>query len=130
MSAGGAAFNIGSQQAGAIYQAAGDQTIQRAGGTLTVGAFHAVGDLRTALEATAMPDAVKRDVGQDLEAVEAELVASPPDKDRIAGRVERMIGVLDRAGVLASAGESLVSPLRSIASFAGAAGVAALRLLA
>jgi hypothetical protein len=130
VSGGGAAFNIGSQQAGAIYQAAGDQTIQQAGGTLTVGALRAAGDLRTALESTAMPDAVKREVEQDLEAVEAELGASPPDKDRIGGRVERMIGVLSQAGALAGAGESLVSPLRSIASFAGAAGVAALRLLA
>ena len=130
MSAGGAAFNIGSQQAGAIYQAAGDQTIQQAGGTLTVGALGAVGDLRAALESTAMPDADRRDVERDLGAVEAELGASSPDKDQIGGRLERMIGVLDRAGALAGAAESLAGPLRSLASFAGAAGVAALRLLA
>jgi len=41
-----------------------------------------------------------------------------------------MIGILGQAGALPSAGESLVSPLRSIASFAGVAGAAALRLLA
>ena len=125
-----AAFNIGSQQAGAIYQAAGDQTIEHGGGTLALGALRAVGDLRTALESTQMPDAAKQEATHALQDVEAQLGAPAPDEGEIADGLERIIGTLGQAGALASAGEALVSPLRTIASFAGAAGAAALRLLA
>lgn len=130
MSTGGVAFHIGSQQAGAIYQAAGDQTIGHAGGTLALGALRAVDDLRTALESAPVPAAAKHEVEHALEAVESELGAPEPDRGRIARRLERIIGILGKAGALASTGESLLSPLRSIASFAGAAGATALRLLA
>ena len=124
------AFNIGSQQAGAIYQAAGDQTIEHGGGTLAIGALRAVQELRTALESAAVPPAEKHEVEHALEGVESELETSEPDRSKIAGALERIIGVLGQAGALASAGESLVSPLRSLASFAGAAGATALGLLA
>ena len=130
MSTQGVAFNIASQQAGAIYQAAGDQTIAHGGGTLAVGALGAVSDLRAALESTPMPPAARREVERALEGVQAELASPAPDEAAVGGRVERIVGILGKAGALASAGESLAGPLRSIASFAGVAGAAALRLLA
>lgn len=129
MSGGGVAFNIGSQQAGAIYQAAGNQTIEHGDGTLTVAALGAVSDVRGALDSAGVSGPARREAEEALETVETELEGGAPDKGRIAAGVERAVGILDRAGVLAQAGESLASPLRSLASFAGVAGVAALRLL-
>jgi hypothetical protein len=124
-----AAFNIGSQQAGAIYQAAGNQTIHHGGGTLSVDALDAAADLRTALEATELPASLRHEADHALEALETELQAPEPDKGAIGAGVERVVGILGQAGALASAGEGLVGPLRAIASFAGVAGAAALRLL-
>ena len=122
-------FNIGSQQAGAIYQAGGDQTIHRGGGTLSIEALDAAADLRTALAGTDLPAPARQEAEQALETVETELHAPVPDKSAVAGGVERITRALGQAGALASAGEALASPLRSIASFAGVAGAAALRLL-
>ena len=122
-------FNIGSQQAGAIYQAGGNQTIHHGGGTLHVEARDAAAELQTALATTPIPETSRQEAQQVLEAVETELQAPAPDKGAVAAGVERIIDVLGQAGALASAGESLAAPLRSIASFAGAAGAAALRLL-
>ena len=124
-----AAFNIGSQQAGAIYQAAGDQTIHDGGGTLSVDALDAAADLRTALAATSMRESSRQQAEEALAAVESELQGPAPDKRAVADGVERVVEALDRAGALARAGEALAAPLRSIASFAGVAGAAALRLL-
>ncbi len=124
-----ATFNIGSQQAGAIYQAGGDQTIHHGDGTLSVEALDAAAELQTALAATPMPESSRQEAQQVLEAVETELKAPAPDEGAVASGVERIIDVLGQAGALASAGEALAAPLRSIASFAGAAGAAALRLL-
>ena len=127
---GGGAFNIASQQAGAIYQAAGDQRIAHGGGTLAVHRLSAVADLRAAIEAASLPEPARHDATSEVEAIESELEEPAPDRGRIAAGVERLTETLREAGALASAGEALAGPLRSLASWAGAAGVAALRLLA
>lgn len=129
MSAGGGTFNIGSQQAGAIYQAGGDQNIWHAGGTLTMGPLAAVADLRSALDTTSLPQPVQRDAERALSAVETELRGATPDKRRIASYLERLTGNLHQAGALVTAGESLLAPLRTLASWLGPAGLAALRLV-
>lgn len=130
MSAGGGVFNIGSQQAGAIYQATGDQTIRHAGGTLTTGPLSAVADLRSALREALPSQLASREAEQALDEIEGELERDQPDKGRIGSHVERLIGVLSQAGALVSAGESLLPPLRTLAVWLGAAGLGALRLLA
>ncbi len=129
MSADGGTFNIGSQQAGAIYQAAGDQNIWHAGGTLTMGPLGAVADLRSALEKASLPAPVQRGAERAISAVETELQDAAPDKRRIGSYVERLIGDLHQAGALVTAGESLLAPLRTLTSWLGPAGLAALRLI-
>jgi hypothetical protein len=51
------------------------------------------------------------------------------DKARVGTLVEELTGTLKEAGALATAGESLLSPLKTLASWVGPAGLAAIRLL-
>jgi hypothetical protein len=69
------AFTIGSQQAGAIYQAGGDQIIQHGEGTLSAGVLEAVSEVRSALVAasSALCPADRQRADDSLEAVEVEL---------------------------------------------------------
>jgi hypothetical protein len=129
VSAQGGGFTIGSQQAVTINQAARDQTINNPGGTLTIAPQGAVADLRGALHAAALPDPARREAEHALDAVEAELECPGPDKSRIATLVEKLTYTLKEAGALATAGESLLSPLKTLTSWLGPAGLAALRLL-
>ena len=129
MSAQGGGFTIGSQQAVTINQAAGDQTINNPGGTLTLAPQGAVADLRGALQAAAVPDPARREAEWALDGVEAELESPDPDKARLGTLVEGLTGTLKEAGALATAGESLLSPLKTLASWAGPTGLAAVRLL-
>jgi hypothetical protein len=129
MSADGGVFNIGSQQAGAIYQAAGSQTIRHAGGTLTTGPVGAVADLRCAIKAAMLPHPAERDAAQALDDVEVELTRAAPDKRRIGSYLDRLVAVLGQAGALVTAGESLLPPLRTLASWLGTAGLGTLQQL-
>jgi hypothetical protein len=128
VSAGGA-FSIGSQQAGAIYQAAGHQTIRHAGGTLTMGPLGAAEELRAGLRTATLPEPTRREAERALDAVEAELERPAPDQERVGAHLDRLVAGLGKAGALATAGESLLRPLRSLACWLGPAGLAALRLL-
>jgi hypothetical protein len=128
VSAQGGGITIGSQQANTINNAARDQTINSAGGTLTI-EQGAVADLRGALQTAALPDPTRREAEQALHAVEAELDCPSPDKGRIGNLVEGLTDTLKEAGALATAGESLLSPLKTLTSWLGPAGVAAVRLL-
>jgi hypothetical protein len=122
-------FTIGSQQAVTINQAARDQTINNPAGTLTIAPQGAVADLRGALQAAALPDPTRREAEQTLDAVEAELESPGPDKARIGTLVARLTETLKEAGALATAGESLLSPLKKLTSWLAPAGQAALGLL-
>jgi hypothetical protein len=130
VSAQGGGFTIGSQQAVTINQAARDQTINNPGGTLTIAPQGAVADLRGALQATALPDPARREAERALDAVETELERPAPHKERVGTFVEGLTDTLKEAGALATAGESLLSPLKTLASWLGPAGLAAIRLLA
>ena len=123
---GGGTFNIGSQQAGAIYQAAGDQVVHHGEGTLTAGVLNAVSDLRNAVAAADLPPAEREVADKSLDVVDEELQRPEPDKIRVAGALERMAGGLLRAGRLARATESL----RAVAGWLGPAGLGLLKLLA
>ena len=112
-----------------INQAARDQTINFPGGTPTIAPQGAVADLRGALQAAALPEAARREAEQSLELVEAELERPAPDKERIGTFVDGLTDTVKEAGALVTAGESLLSPLKALASWLGPAGVSALRLL-
>jgi hypothetical protein len=125
-------FNIGSQTGGVINNVAGDQRILGGQHGTVVGvdaARQAVIDLRTALaEAELEPPAVTQ-AEAELEALEAELGADRPDPAVVAGPLERMTRLLVAAGPVASAAAPLLPPLKTLATWLGAAGQPVLRLL-
>jgi hypothetical protein len=123
---GGGTFNIGSQQAGAIYQSAGDQVIHHGEGTLNVGVLNAVSDLRSAVAAADLPPADRARADESLEAVDEELKREEPDKGRIARALEWVAGALNRAGALASSAQAL----RALGTWLGPAGLTLLQMLA
>lgn len=122
----GSTFNIGSQQAGAIYQAGRDQVIQDASSSLSIGVLNAMSDLRVALATAEIPASERPAAEAALEEVETELKQPAPDKQRIAHRLEVVASLLSRAGALAGA----VDSLRRLAGWLGPAGVTLLTLLA
>jgi hypothetical protein len=129
MSAQGGGLTIGSQVGVTINNAARDQIIDNPSGTLTIAPQGAVADLRGALQAAVLPDPVRLEAERALDAVEAELDCPGPDKRRIGSLVEGLTDTLKEAGALATAAESLLSPLKVLMSWLGPAGAAALRLL-
>ena len=124
---GGATFNIGSQQAGAIYQSGGDQIIQHGEGTLSAGVLGAVSEVRSAL-ASAAPALSLTDrerAGESLDAVEAELREPEPNKARVATGLAHVAKALKQAGGLATSAEAL----HQLAAWLGPAGLAVLQVL-
>ncbi|HLM86884.1 MAG TPA: hypothetical protein VK272_11920 [Solirubrobacteraceae bacterium] len=126
-SGGGSAFSIGSQQAGAIYQSAGDQIIQQGGGTLSAGVLGAVSEVRSALAAAApaLSPADRERAEESLDAVEAELQRSEPDKTRVANGLAQVAKTLKQAGELATSAEAL----HQLAAWLGSAGATVLQAL-
>jgi hypothetical protein len=121
----GGTFNIGNQQAGAIFQAAGDQTIHHGEGAMSVEALNAVSELRTLVEAGALRSGDKRDALKALDRVETELRDDAPEKSRVADNLQRLARLLDGAGALAGA----TNALRGLATWLGPLGVGLLRML-
>jgi Family of unknown function (DUF5955) len=123
----GPAFSIGSQQAGAIFQSAGDQVIHHGEGTLSAGVLTAMSEIRSALAAVgpALSPGDREQAEDSLDAIEAEMHGPEPNKARIASRLAQVANTLKQAGTLASSAEAL----RQIAAWLGPAGLAVLHLL-
>lgn len=126
---GGGVFNINSQQAGTINNVAGDQTIGRMESSLHAAPLGDLAALRAALAELAMPDAARQAATQALDAAEEELRQPEPDKQRVAGRLEEVAGVLGRLGLLVGAVDRLAGPLQHLAGWLGPAGHALAALL-
>lgn len=117
---GGSTFNIGSQQAGAIYQSAGDQVIYHGGGRLATNVLDALSDIRIALEsaAPALPADQRHEADHLMSSVEAEARQPEPDKHRIAGALRRIAAFLNGAGALAGS----VDAFHQLAAWLGTVG--------
>lgn len=126
---GTAAFSIGTQQAGTINNVVGDQTVGHSHSVLHIGALQAVGELRSAVAAAALPLQARQAADEALDEMQHELGNPAPDKRRVADRLEQLAGLLGRVGVLTAAANNLVTPLRHLAAWLGPAGQQVLRLL-
>lgn len=125
-------FNIGNQQAGQINMAGRDQYNYggQHGSMISVGeARDAALALRAALEAAHLPPAERAELRHEAAQVERELTTPDPDRERVAGRLERMTRTLGRLGALAGAGASLIGPLTVLGHWLGPAGATLLGLL-
>jgi hypothetical protein len=118
---GGPIFNIGSQQAGSINNVAGDFNVGTFESSLQTG-NQLVTDLRRALDQTEMPARTRTEVGRELNAVERELGRPQPDKATVAERLERLTKMLTGAGALATAANTVLPILHTLAGWLGGAG--------
>ena len=129
-------FNIGRQDAGVINNVAGNQTVT--GGQQGIHVSHAdaqsaVQLIRAILEQPdrpALTDQQRNEVDEHLDAIGTELAQPQPQPERITPRITQLTQLLRDAGALVGAGAALVGPLTTLAHWLGAAGAAALGLLA
>ena len=120
-------FNIGSQSGGVFNNVAGNQSIH-GGQQAYTAAAQSIHDLRTALAHAQLPsdqDAAARAEIDELD----QAVQAGPDRTRAAGALERLTRLLAGAGALATAGSSLVEPLRGLATWLGPAASQVLGML-
>jgi hypothetical protein len=125
-------FNIGSQQ-GVISNVGGDQTVyggQRAEWVeWTPQVEEHLEELRRVLSGMQLPEEARQGAEQALDEASTELQQPEPDKERVAGRIERFTEILKGVGELAVAGLAIVNPIQSIAGILGSAGAAIIRLI-
>ncbi|MFI9817383.1 hypothetical protein [Saccharothrix variisporea] len=105
------AINIGSQHAGVINNAEGNQTVHIGNAT-----YNALVDrVREEVRNVPLPPAVRAEVDAELDAVGG-------DPSQAVGRVGRVVGLLRSAGALAGAGGGLASALSALIGSFGALG--------
>lgn len=122
-------FKIGSQH-GMISNVAGDQYLQYAGRDLSIDVAATVAELRTALAATPLTPAERREAAETLDELDCDLARERFDAPRIASRVERLTTLLSRAGALAATAVELRAPLERLATWLGDIGDEVWHLLA
>jgi hypothetical protein len=123
---GGAVFNIGNQQAGQIYNAGRDQTIEGNVGTFSAEAVHAIADLRSALDAVPLTAADRAEAERALDEAHEQAARPEPDKGKVASAVERAVELERGAGEVAA---ELAGPIKTLATWLGPAGAALLKLV-
>ena len=130
---GGSVFQIGSQQAGQINNIGRDQTVyggQRAGASFAgVEPLREVERLREALAGSGLDAPTRRAATRSLDEVEEELERDSPDRQKVAGGLERLTETFTRAGSLAKAGVELAGPLRQLAIWLGPLGKTVLAMV-
>jgi hypothetical protein len=93
-------------------------------------ALNAVRTLRGSLAGLDLRGEVRSAAGRTLDEIEDELRIADPDRGVITARLERFTELLTDAGAVASAGASLIRPIRTIATWLGPIGAALLGRLA
>ncbi|GAA1865208.1 hypothetical protein GCM10009715_10480 [Paeniglutamicibacter psychrophenolicus] len=125
-------FNIGNQTAGVVNNVAGNQWIygdQRGKAVGTGAVREAVRKLRGAVDDVALDDATSVAVSAGLVEIESELEAQEPERSRVRDALEKVTVLLTSAGAIAAAGQALVGPITSVASWVGSWGPAVAHLL-
>jgi len=125
-------FHINRQSDGVFNNVGGDQHID--GGQMWVGGSgedlaNVVADLRAALLAAGLPEALRDQAEREVDLVEQHVTAAEPDRPAVAGALQRLTGLLVAAGPLAAATASLVAPVQILAGWLGTAGAGILRML-
>lgn len=115
---------VGGDNYGDITQGGRDVTVTKVISPDPRQALNAVRTLRGSIERLGLPGEVRAEAGQALDEIEEELRIPDPDRGVIAGRLRRFTELLMDAGALASAGASLIRPIRAIATWLGPIGAA------
>ncbi|MGA9160095.1 MAG: hypothetical protein WB297_04420 [Actinomycetota bacterium] len=121
---------IGGNNYGDITQGGRDVLVTKVVSPDPRQALNAVRTLRGSLAGLELPGEVRSEAGRALDEIEGELRVPDPDRGVITARLERFTELLAGAGALASAGASLIRPIRQIATWLGPVGAALLGHLA
>lgn len=121
---------IGGNNDGDITQGGRDVLVTKVVSPDPRQALNAVRTLRGSLAGLELPGEVRSEAGRALEEIEGELRVPDPDRGVITARLERFTELLAGTGALASAGASLIRPIRQIATWLGPVGAALLGHLA
>ena len=121
---------IGGNNYGDITQGGRDVVVTKVVSPDPRQALNAVRTLRGSLARLGLPNEVRSEAGRTLDEIEGELRIPDPDRGVISARLERFTELLADAGALASAGASLIRPIRQIATWLGPIGAALLGHLA
>lgn len=89
-------------------------------------ALYAVRTLRRAVHRLGLAWEVRAEAGRSLDEIDVEIRSPDPDRGVITARLERFTELLTDTGALATAGASLVRPIRAIATWLGPIGAAAI----
>ena len=126
-------FNIGNQSGGIVNNVAGNQynTGGQQGNAVGVQSVRqAVDQLRTAAEGVAPDRHTAAYVREHLDAIDAELTQNEPDRSKVGRSLDNVAGLLLSAGAVATAGQALVAPVQTIATWVGSWGPQVAQLLA
>jgi hypothetical protein len=125
-------FHIGSQHAEMINNVAADQTIH-GGQNVSIAsqaeALAVVQQLRRELERAALTGESRSAANRALGDIERELHRSRPDAPTIGDRLARLTNVVVSAGALATGGTTLLTAIKGLATWLGAAGNATIALV-
>ncbi|WP_372700039.1 hypothetical protein [Arthrobacter sp. JSM 101049] len=118
-------FNIGQQTGGVINNVSGTQRITggQHGEVISVDAArHALRELREAIDLMPLKGDQMVAVAEPLQEIDAELAAESPDRSIVRRSLDHLTAMLLSAGALATAGQALVEPLRTLATWVGSWG--------
>ena len=119
-------FNIGNQQAGAINNVVGDQTIHGGQhGALVLDVERGrmlLAELRRQVAAASLPDGERTAALGDIDACERALDGNEPDARSLASRLGAVAQVVVTAGAVVAAGTGIGGALAAIAAWLGPMG--------
>jgi hypothetical protein len=121
---------VGGDNFGDITQGGRDVVVTKVVSPDPRQALNAVRTLRRSVAGLELPGEVRSEAGRALDEIEDELRFPEPDRGVVTARLERFTEALTSAGAVASAGASLIRPIRTIATWLGPIGAALLRQLA
>jgi hypothetical protein len=82
--------------------------------------------LKASLARLELPERARSEAGRALDEIEGELRMPDPDRGVVTARLERLTELLTGARAVASAGATLIRPIRQIAVWVGPIGAALL----
>jgi hypothetical protein len=115
---------IDGENHGDVIQAGRDANVTKIIGTDPLDALLAVGRLRAALDGLKLPPDQRVSAARTIDELEAELRRTQPDREKVAGGLQRLTSLLKAAGSIAASGAALLGPIGTIAGWLGPLGAA------
>lgn len=117
--------SINGDNYGEVIQAGRDANVTKVTGAGDpLDALIAVRRLRAALDGLELPSDERSAAARTVDELEAELRTAAPDREKVAGGLDRLTSLLKSAGTLAAGGAALLGPIGAIAGWLGPLGTA------